>query len=92
MSRNGVKKIVVPRAKPDDGYLHFLAVRSGQFRPYLGAASSFAGWNEMGKCSKARHIQISTSREEYLQTDGTVYKMGDRFDFKVLAGHLRMVY
>jgi len=86
----GYKMRVVPNAVFDDGYLHLLAVNSGWAEIVGGMANAFLYENKLGIYRKAREIQITMERERYAQVDGSIYRKGTAFHFKVLPQALRM--
>ncbi len=83
---------IVPKAKFDDGQLHLLAVNSGFLKVSYGLLRCFLGGNTVGRYEIATSIFIHSSKEEYIQSDGTVRKKGNDFHFKVLPGELKMRY
>ncbi|MBN1509295.1 MAG: hypothetical protein JW955_20790 [Sedimentisphaerales bacterium] len=88
----GYKMRVVPNAVFDDGYLHLLAVNSRWAEIVQNLANAFLHENKMGMYRKAHEIQITVPRERYAQTDGTIYRKGTSFHFRVLPNVLRMWY
>jgi diacylglycerol kinase (ATP) len=86
----GYKMKVVPNAVFDDGYLHLLAVNSGWAEIVGGMANAFLYENKLGVYRKAREIRITMERERYAQLDGSIYRKGTTFHFRVLPQELRM--
>ena len=86
----GYKMRVVPNAVFDDGYLHLLAVNSGWAEIVGGMANAFLYENKLGVYRKAREIRITMERERYAQLDGSIYRKGTTFHFRVLPQELRM--
>ncbi|MBM3200597.1 hypothetical protein FJZ53_06680 [Candidatus Woesearchaeota archaeon] len=83
---------VVPKAKLDDGFIHFLGVNSGWFELLYGMATSFFGKNRTGRYLACQRVEVLTSKEEYLEIGGDVYKKGTNFLFEILPGSLKMRY
>lgn len=88
----GYKMKVVPNAVFDDGKLHLLAVNSGWSQIVQNLASAFIDENKMGTYRSGREIELTTSHERHAQTDGTLYRTGTSFRFRVLPGALQMRY
>jgi diacylglycerol kinase (ATP) len=88
----GYKMKVVPNALFDDGCLHLLAVNSSWAEIVQNLANAFFFENKLGIYRKAREIQITMQRERYAQVDGSVYRKGTSFHFKVLPKTLKMWY
>ncbi len=86
----GYKMKIVPNAVFDDGQLHLLAVNSGWAEIVGGVASAFLNESKMGIHRTARTIRITTQRERCAQVDGSIYREGTSFEFKVLPQALRM--
>jgi len=86
----GYKMKVVPNAVFDDGRLHLLAVNSGWAEIVGGMANAFLYENKLGIYRKASEIRITAQRERYAQVDGSIYRKGTTFHFKVLPQALRM--
>jgi diacylglycerol kinase (ATP) len=86
----GYKMKVVPNAVFDDGYLHLLAVNSGWAEIVGGMANAFLYENKLGLYRKGREIRITMERERYAQVDGSIYRKGTDFRFRVLPQALRM--
>jgi diacylglycerol kinase family enzyme len=86
----GYKMKVVPNAVFNDGHLHLLAVNSGWAEIVGGMANAFLYENKLGIYRKAREIRIAMERERYAQLDGSIYRKGTDFHFKVLPQALRM--
>jgi diacylglycerol kinase (ATP) len=86
----GYKMRVVPNAVFDDGHLHLLAVNSGWAEIVGGMANAFLYENKLGIYRKAREIRITMERERYAQLDGSIYRKGTAFHFKVLPQALRI--
>lgn len=86
----GYKMKIVPNAVFDDGQLHLLAINSGWAEIVGGMANAFLYENKMGIYRTAREIRITTQRERYAQIDGSIYRKGTSFEFRVLPQALRM--
>ena len=86
----GYKMKVVPNAVFDDGYLHLLAVNSGWAEIVGGMANAFLYENKLGIYRKAKEIRITMEHERYAQLDGSIYRKGTDFHFRVLPQALRM--
>jgi len=86
----GYKMKVVPNAVFDDGYLHLLAINSGWAEIVGGMANAFLYENKLGIYRKAKEIRITMQRERYAQRDGSIYRKGTDFHFRVLPRALRM--
>ena len=83
---------VVPEAKLDDGYIHFLAVTSSIPILAYGLVTSFLDGNKIGKYMTGKKIHIKTKKEEYLEIGGDVERKGQCFMFEILPGTLKMRY
>ncbi len=88
----GYNMKVVPNAAFDDGHLHLLAVNSGRGELMHTVASAFIDENRMGTYRAGREIQIEMPHERHAQTDGTLYRKGKTFRFRVLPQALNMWY
>ena len=86
----GYKMKVVPNAVFDDGHLHLLAINSGWAEIVGGMANAFLYENKLGVYRKAREIRVTMERERYAQLDGSIYRKGTSFQFRVLPQALRM--
>ena len=86
----GYKMKVVPNAVFDDGYLHLLAVNAGWAEIVGGLANAFLYENKLGLYKRAREIRITMERERYAQLDGSIYRKGTDFHFRVLPQALQM--
>jgi diacylglycerol kinase (ATP) len=86
----GYKMKIVPHAVFDDGYLHLLAVNSGLAEIVQAVASAFIYENRLGLYRKAHEVRITMPQERYAQLDGTIYRKGTSFHFKVLPQALRL--
>jgi diacylglycerol kinase (ATP) len=76
---------VVPRAKPDDGLLHVLAVSTGFGGTIYGIITSFLGGNRVGEYRRGKTASVTTEQPAYLQIDGTLEREGKDFKFELLA-------
>jgi diacylglycerol kinase (ATP) len=88
----GYKMKVVPHAVFDDGHLHLLAVNSSWPEIVQNMANALINENKLGIYKRASEIQITTHEERYAQVDGTVYRRGTSFHYRVLPGVLKMWY
>lgn len=83
---------VVPKARLDDGLIHFLAVDSNWLELFYGLTTAFLGENKVGKYMACERVQIMTSKKEYLEIGGDVNKKDTNFVFEILPGCLKMKY
>lgn len=83
---------VVPKAKLDDGRIHFLAVDSNWPTLFYGLATALMGENKVGKYIACERVQIATGKEEFLEIGGDVDRKDTNFVFEVLPGCLKMRY
>lgn len=83
---------VVPKAKLNDGYIHFLAVAFDIPELAYGMVTVLIDGNKAGKYTKGKEIYVETSKEEYLEIGGDVERKGTSFKFKVLPKYLKMRY
>jgi diacylglycerol kinase (ATP) len=81
---------VVPQARPDDGYLHILVVRTGLIGTLAAIATSFLGGNRMGDYRTAENLTVRLQQDAYLQVDGNLEREGRDFKFEVLPRALRV--
>lgn len=83
---------VMPKARLDDGYIHFLAIDSNWLELFYGLTTAFLGKNKVGRYIACKKVQIVTSKKEYLEIGGDVDRKDTNFVFEILPGCLQMKY
>ena len=81
---------LVPKAKPDDGYLHVLSISSGIFGVMYGVATSLTCGNRIGEYRFGRSVRITSTNTVFLQLDGSLQNSSTDFEFRILAGQLKI--
>ena len=83
---------VVPKAKVNDGKLHFLALKSNPLRLTYGLITSYLKGNKAGTYMSGENIHIFTNENAYFQIGGDLEGKSDDFTFKILPGNLKIRY
>jgi diacylglycerol kinase (ATP) len=74
----------VPQARPDDGQLHILIMRTGFLGTVAAIVTSFLGGNLVGDHRTCKTMTVAASRDAHLQIDGNLERKGRDFKFEVL--------
>lgn len=83
---------VVPRARFDDGLLHTLSINAGLFGCAFGAATAFAGRNQIGRYVTGHRVEVQSTTVLPIQIDGDCISQADTFRFQVIPKALRIKY
>ena len=84
---------MVPKAKFDDGKLHFLSFDSITWDiPFFLLSTVFLGRNSAGSYKTGKKISIVTEEDVDLQINGDYKRRGKHFNFEILPDCLKLKY
>jgi diacylglycerol kinase family enzyme len=81
---------VMPGARLDDGRLHIRLLPTGVISSLVGGVTSLTVGNRAGSYLTGERVSVALERPLPMQADGDVAWTAKEFQFRVMAGALKM--